>query len=114
MISDFSREKFANTLGGRNQLSTAFWVHFAYGQIVLMLGLLMVGSSLYLLLPAQSATSYSKWLTYVLGFGYQILAAIGVWRCAFNVRHRFWGHSARTFVIVYVASAVIALTRSSG
>jgi hypothetical protein len=36
----------------------------------------------------------------------------GVWRCAFNVRYRIWGHIARTLMIVNVLLVFVAFFAS--
>jgi hypothetical protein len=45
--------------------------------------------------------------------GYSIYAAVGVWRCAFNVNWRGWAYIARVVIVFSAAMFIFELMRIS-
>ncbi len=110
MISDFSKKRLSDTFNGRNSLPIAFWVHFVYGQVIVLLGLVAVTSVLYLFLGRVAENV--KVFFYSIAVGYLLFALIGVWRCAFNTKRPVWGYVTRLFVILYAMVTGVGIAQN--
>jgi magnesium-transporting ATPase (P-type) len=97
----------AKALRGQERLVIVFWGYGILLQCVLMVlanllseSAAQAGFKLFGLVMAVTVLT-GMWV-------YSIGCTIAVWRCAYNVRKKFWGHAAR----VFVALVVIAIPSS--
>lgn len=82
---------------GDERLWRAFWLFwFAGGWAVSVVVSLLVQS---VGLPPLAAIA--------LLMLYTVWAGVAVWRCAFNVKTRFWGYLARGIILVFVALLIV-------
>jgi hypothetical protein len=99
---------------GEERLWRVFWV---YGVALSVIGFL--GSSAVELATAMSSgvvgtPSESKWYLYyhiwlAVAECYWVWLGVSLWRCAFNVQKRIWGHVARALAVVVVIASPIQL-----
>jgi hypothetical protein len=97
---------------GKRPLSQAFWLVWIVGGILvgvvawipLIIGLNWLPG---LLLPIT-------WVVSLILLAYQIFCYVSVWRCANNVKARYWGVIARVLVVLSVIQMVLALIQTNG
>ncbi|HKR58087.1 MAG TPA: hypothetical protein VJS64_00030 [Pyrinomonadaceae bacterium] len=95
------KELAIRALRGHERLVIVFWV---YG--VLLQGVLIALTEIFSEAAAQADfKSVGLLLTVAVIAGmwiYSIGCTVAVWRYAYNVRRKFWGHAARGFVVLVV------------
>lgn len=95
---------------GEERLVVAFWLYaFLFGSVLGALaefislaganaGVVFLGSTL-------------EFLTTAIAVLYFLWSMLIVWRCAYNVRRRYWGHAARAIAVamplVYLAEILL-------
>lgn len=103
-------------LAGRGKLSSAYWGFGVGGTLLIFLASVLV--ALFLLPSAlrehQGALESPGFVTFLAATYwilavYHVLVAVMVWRNAYNVANRFWGHLARLVVVAGLALLIGAL-----
>lgn len=82
---------------GQRPLWSAFWVVGALGFVALFVLLVILAEISRPAIAGVSVMFGLARLGLVIAFG--VLALASIWRCAYNVNWKVWGHLARAFVI---------------
>ena len=88
---------------GEERLWKAFW-------LLWVLGWWAISTIAILFQKAGDLPAYSAALIILL---YMLCAGAGVWRCAFNVGWRGWGHIARGVVVIFILLVVAGLFQAT-
>lgn len=84
---------------GEASLATAFWGYFILGQLEVGLALITLFSPLLLL--GQKGIAIGKFFTYPAYWAFLAWALVSIWGSASNTQSKFWGRTAKGFVILY-------------
>ena len=82
------------------------WKVFWFGGPIVGAGLPLL---LTLVLPG--ARLWSKLLALAVCLMYGVWVCVALWRCAFNVTNRLWGHLVRAYVAAAIAVVVVNFLR---
>jgi hypothetical protein len=106
-------------LAGQGRLSSAYWGFGVGGTLLISFSAVLIA---FFLLPsalrkhhgALESPEFVTFLavTYWILAAYHLLVAVLVWRNAYNVMNRLWGHFARLIVAVSLVLLVGALLSS--
>lgn len=91
---------------GNRPLWSAFWIVGVGGFMVvtfiaMLLMSMRIGRGVSALTLAIGLVQIAVWL------GYFTVAPAAIWRCAYNTSRHAWGHLARGFVIILIATPVL-------
>lgn len=109
-------ENFLVHLAGRGRLSTAYWGFGVGGTLLISVVAVLVA---FFLLPSalrehQGALDSPKFMafvaaTYWILIAYYVLVTVLIWRNAYNVVNRIWGHLARLIVVIAIVFMIGSL-----
>jgi hypothetical protein len=86
-------EALKGNFTGQTKLWVVFWIHnFAFGTIVNLLTNAFI--------ETESSAFLYTWFA-IVGL-WSIWVFAGLWQCAFNVKHKFWGYIVRPFTVLCV------------
>lgn len=99
---------FVEIFSGRAPLWKPFWLLFVLGNACLGVVFGLLGSRVLIDLFMVTETCLPNPLTVAVFKGVVVLvfaavAWVGVWRCAFNTKYRFFGYAARGLVLFSAA-----------
>ena len=83
-----------NYWNGKKKLWQAFWLIGIFGRILLAIFIVIFT----LIGKAIGLTWSIGILSLIFILIYIIWSFVSIWRCAFNVKNRIWGHIARVFI----------------
>jgi len=99
---------------GEERLWRVFWVYGVALSIVGFFGSLAVELGTAMSSGVVGTPSESTWFLYyhiwlAVSECYWVWLGVSLWRCAFNVQRRVWGHGARTLAVVVVIASLVQL-----
>ena len=117
---DGNEPTWRRCLMGREPLWKMFWFYFVCGHGVVYgigFGVVVVFMILGFAADPGSLNSGLAGLTTgmvalgAVGLGFGTWCGIGLWRCAYNVEDRRWGHAARVLAISYALIIIVPPVR---
>jgi hypothetical protein len=99
---------------GEERLWRVFWVYGVALSIVGVFASLAVELGTAMSSGVVAAPSKSTWFLYyhiwlAVSECYWVWLGVSLWRCAFNVKRRVWGYSARTIAVAVVIASLVQI-----